>query len=241
MATSLFTVPQVEQADNVSALTAADGDDQVINIGDAPPKFPDSEIHNLARSLSRHSEAGKHLPWETDDDSTLNPASANFNAKKWVKAILQLQAENPDAPGRTTGIAFTNLQAYGTGSGLEYQQTVSNMPIKVGETIKEKVTGGGNRIQIFQPLDGLVRSGEMLVVLGPPGSGCSTLLKTFAGETDGFNVEGNMNYRGISQKEMATDLRGEAIYSAEASDVLDGWLTSHHTACSQNQSFLSTG
>lgn len=41
-------------------------------------------------------------------------------------------------------------------------------------------------------------SGEMLVVLGRPGSGCSTLLKTISGETDGFFVDptSEINYQG---------------------------------------------
>lgn len=68
-------------------------------------------------------------------------------------------------------------------------------------------------------------------------SGCSTFLKTVAGEIDGFIVEGDINYEGksglplsfsamrrpliarsitgISRKQMHTDFRGEAIYTAE--------------------------
>lgn len=39
---------------------------------------------------------------------------------------------------------------------------------------------------------------EMLLVLGRPGSGCSTLLKTIAGETHGLNISENshINYQG---------------------------------------------
>lgn len=39
---------------------------------------------------------------------------------------------------------------------------------------------------------------EMLLVLGRPGSGCSTLLKTIAGETHGLNISKNshINYQG---------------------------------------------
>jgi ATP-binding cassette subfamily G (WHITE) protein 2 (PDR) len=57
----------------------------------------------------------------------------------------------------------------------------------------------------------------MLVVLGPPGSGCSTFLKTVAGETNGFYVDekSQINYQGIEPKQMHTDFRGEAIYTAE--------------------------
>jgi ATP-binding cassette subfamily G (WHITE) protein 2 (PDR) len=48
-------------------------------------------------------------------------------------------------------------------------------------------------------------------------SGCSTLLKTIAGETHGFQVspESYLNYQGISAKDMNTKFRGEAIYTAE--------------------------
>ncbi|TFL05156.1 putative ABC multidrug transporter [Pterulicium gracile] len=45
------------------------------------------------------------------------------------------------------------------------------------------------KIQILRNVDGLVRSGEMLIVLGRPGSGCTTFLKTLAGETHGFYLE----------------------------------------------------
>jgi ATP-binding cassette subfamily G (WHITE) protein 2 (PDR) len=48
-------------------------------------------------------------------------------------------------------------------------------------------------------------------------SGCSTLLKSIAGETDGFFVDesSNINYQGIPVKTMQKDFRGEAIYQAE--------------------------
>jgi ABC-type multidrug transport system ATPase subunit len=48
-------------------------------------------------------------------------------------------------------------------------------------------------------------------------SGCSTLLKTIAGETHGFQVspESQLNYQGVPPKEMKTTFKGEAIYTAE--------------------------
>jgi ATP-binding cassette, subfamily G (WHITE), member 2, PDR len=44
----------------------------------------------------------------------------------------------------------------------------------------------------------VIRESEMLVVLGRPGSGCSTLLKTIAGETHGLNIteSSHINYQG---------------------------------------------
>ena len=48
-------------------------------------------------------------------------------------------------------------------------------------------------------------------------SGCSALLKTISGETDGIYVtEGSyLNYQGIPKETMHKDFRGECIYQAE--------------------------
>ncbi|KAK5203139.1 Multidrug resistance protein [Exophiala xenobiotica] len=73
------------------------------------------------------------------------------------------------------------------------------------------------RIDILQGHDGLVQPGELLVVLGPPGSGCTTFLKTLAGDTHGYHTgkDFHMNYQGISWHQMHKNFRGEAIYTAE--------------------------
>ena len=57
----------------------------------------------------------------------------------------------------------------------------------------------------------------MLVVLGRPGSGCTTLLKTMTGETDGFYIDqaSEINYQGVPMEDMHTDFRGECMYQAE--------------------------
>jgi ATP-binding cassette, subfamily G (WHITE), member 2, PDR len=57
----------------------------------------------------------------------------------------------------------------------------------------------------------------MLAVLGPLGSGCSTFLRTIAGDTHGFHIDesSTINYQGIRPKDMTTALRGEAIYTVE--------------------------
>lgn len=79
-------------------------------------------------------------------------------------------------------------------------RTFSNVVLEV-LGLFNKITGRGQRkIQILRDFEGLIKSGELLVVLGKPGSGCSTLLKTISGETDGFFIdsESNINYQGIS-------------------------------------------
>lgn len=161
----------------------------------------EEEVHELARrytSQSVNSAVGQN-PFNAEPGSQLDPNGGHFNARAWCKAMLHLQTNDDQAhPPRTTGIAFKNLNVHGFGSATDYQKSVGNVWLE-GIGLARKVMGQGQtKIDILRNLDGLVESGEMLVVLGPPGSGCSTFLKTVTGETHGFFVDSNshLNYQG---------------------------------------------
>ncbi|ORY14635.1 putative multidrug resistance ABC transporter [Clohesyomyces aquaticus] len=179
------------------------------------------EVHQLARRFtqqSAYSTTGQN-PFNAPAGSALDPTGDHFNARAWCKAMLHLQNEDEKAhPLRTAGVSFRNLNVHGFGSATDYQKSVGNVWLEAVGLARKLVGAGQQRkIDILQNLDGLVESGEMLVVLGPPGSGCSTFLKTISGETHGFIVEksSHINYQGVSAKHMANDFRGEAIYTAE--------------------------
>ncbi|KAK9350882.1 P-loop containing nucleoside triphosphate hydrolase protein [Lipomyces doorenjongii] len=151
-------------------------------------------------------------------DSSLDPSSENFNARKWMKTLLAFQSRDPERyPKRTAGISFKNLSVHGFGSPTDYQKDVGNAPLEIGALFRWATGMGKQKIDILRGFDGLIKSGEMLVVLGRPGSGCSTLLKTIAGEMNGIYMEdsSHVNYQGISAKKMQKQFRGEAIYTAE--------------------------
>jgi ABC-type multidrug transport system ATPase subunit len=120
-------------------------------------------------------------------------------------------------PIRRAGVAFKNLTASGIGADTDFQKTIFNAPLAIVPMLRGLFGKQGSEIKILDNFAGLVRAGEMLVVLGPPGSGCSTFLKTIAGETHGFSVseDSYINYQGIGPKQMHTQFRGEAIYTAE--------------------------
>lgn len=53
--------------------------------------------------------------------------------------------------------------------------------------------------RILHDIDGLLAPGEMLLVLGPPSSGCTTLLRTLSGQIKGLRRwSGHISYSGIS-------------------------------------------
>lgn len=59
----------------------------------------------------------------------------------------------------------------------------------------------------------------MVFVLGRPGSGCSTFLKTIANLHQSFSaVNGDISYGGINYKEMGKKYRGEVVYNSESDD-----------------------
>ncbi|KAI0064587.1 hypothetical protein BV25DRAFT_1869256 [Artomyces pyxidatus] len=63
---------------------------------------------------------------------------------------------------------------------------------------------------------GLLEPGQMCLVLGTPGSGCTTFLKAIGNERAGyFRVGGDVRYAGIDAREMAKTYNGEIVYNAE--------------------------
>ncbi|KAF9890375.1 hypothetical protein FE257_006043 [Aspergillus nanangensis] len=181
----------------------------------------DEEIHRLAQQLTRQSTVvanAENSFLGSTDDSELNPHSDKFKSRSWMKNLLALSSRDPEKyPRREAGVAFRNVSVHGFGSPTDYQKDVFNSVLQIGELFRTVTGTGKQKIQILRDFDGLVKSGEMLVVLGRPGSGCSTFLKTLAGEMNGIHMEPNseMNYQGITPKQMRNQFRGEAIYTAE--------------------------
>lgn len=132
-----------------------------------------------------------------DGDSPLNPNSPHFSARAWAKAVVDMVTSS-GADFRTSGIAFQNLNVFGFGQATDYQKDVANIWISAAGAVRGLLGHGKRRIDILRDFDGVVHKGEMLVVLGPPGSGCSTLLKTIAGEMNGLNTDdaSYFNYQG---------------------------------------------
>jgi ATP-binding cassette subfamily G (WHITE) protein 2 (PDR) len=163
----------------------------------------ESEVRDLARVLtaaSIYSESDVQNVFTPKSGSSFDPHSSNFNARAWTKAVIALQCRDPQKyPRRTSGLAFRDLNVHGYGNPTDYQKSVGNVWLELPSLIGKLCRSNGRRkIDILQGCDGLVESGEMLVVLGPPGSGCSTLLKMIAGETHGIYVDecSYLNYKG---------------------------------------------
>ncbi|KAL5519548.1 SNQ2_1 [Sanghuangporus vaninii] len=69
---------------------------------------------------------------------------------------------------------------------------------------------------ILHKQSGVLKPGEMCLVLGCPGSGCTTFLKAISNQRrEYYSVSGDVRYAGIDADEMARHYKGEVVYNQE--------------------------
>ncbi|CAI7585660.1 unnamed protein product [Penicillium discolor] len=143
--------------------------------------------------------------------------SPNRKGNDW-SMMTKLQEENDRnlAAGfkkQELGVTWQNLSVQVTSSEAAVNETVLsqfNIPTKIKE--------GRRKLPLRTILNkshGCVKPGEMLLVLGRPGSGCTTLLKMLANRRGGYkSVEGDVRFGSMNPKE-AEMFRGQIVMNTE--------------------------
>jgi ABC-type multidrug transport system ATPase subunit len=88
----------------------------------------------------------------------------------------------------------------------------------VYETVKSVFAIGkkGREFDILKDFKGVAKPGEMVLVLGRPGSGCTTFLKVISNQRYGYTkVDGNVQYGPFDSDLFEKRYRGEAVYCEE--------------------------
>jgi hypothetical protein len=139
------------------------------------PSEVGEQIQELALQITQASKAsinteGVSNPFIGSSDPAIDPQSDSFNFKAWLRNLGRMASHEKDkSPHPNAGVSFRNLNVHGFGSLTDYQKDFGNVLLE-GVGWAQKMTGKGqNRIQILKEFDGLVKEGEMLVVLGSPG------------------------------------------------------------------------
>ena len=129
-------------------------------------------------------------------DPTIDPSSPSFDPIKWSNAVVNLRSRLGIPMPPRSGFVFRGLTVRGNGPAFEQRDTVWSSISSVfrcsGRFRTEKTK------PILHSLDGIVHQGELLLVLGRPGSGCTTFLRTITGEMRGLELspESVIQYRG---------------------------------------------
>lgn len=166
-------------------------------------------------------------PSQTEQPTT-DPRSLAL--REWLN---RKQSENR----ASLGLSFRDLHCHGIVSSGTVQHTVISSTLVLPKYLLGLVSKRApKKVQILRDFNGAVQDGEMLLVLGRPGSGCSTFLKALAGDTHGIQVDeaAKVNYQGercanafpnptsrskpgpgISYRQLHREFKGESIYLAE--------------------------
>ena len=152
------------------------------------------------------------------DSSTMaTPSRSDMEAADWalkhkVEAIRDRDAQS-GLPPRELGVTWKNLTVKGISSDAAIHENVLsqfNIP-KIASENKRKAP----LKTILDSVHGCVKPGEMLLVLGRPGSGCTTLLSMLANKRKGYaSVEGDVHYGAMDASEAAR-YRGQIIMNTE--------------------------
>ncbi|KAI2473617.1 ABC-2 type transporter-domain-containing protein [Annulohypoxylon bovei var. microspora] len=153
---------------------------------------------------------------EEPGENALDPKHDDFDIRQWLQ-IFTKGLKEQGHKGLRTGVVFKSLSISGSGEPVQFQQTVTDIllaPLKLGKLFSHERQ---KERKILHSFNGLVRSGELLLVLGRPGSGCSTLLKALCGELHSLHVHDKsvIHYDGIPQDKMVNEFKGEVTYNQE--------------------------
>lgn len=177
-----------------------------------------SQICSLARTLSKRASK--------DDVRHSN----HFDAENILSRFVN-DASDQGIHNRKTGVILEDVGAEGDDESALEGQTFGNilcLPVTIYKGIKAKKNSKMRKI--LRNVYMMANPGEMVLVLGRPGAGCSSLLKTTAGVIDQFSggVSGSISYDGISQDEMMKRFKSDVIYNGEL-DVHFPYMTVKQT------------
>ncbi|TDL30143.1 hypothetical protein BD410DRAFT_780681 [Rickenella mellea] len=184
--------------------------------------FDPEGVHNLRRTITQLSAATSHgesrrnvsLP-EGSDSSEVTIGDEKFDFEQILRTVLQKRDESA-IKARHLGVMWQNLRVVGLGATATYQPTFGSLlnPFGIVDAIRNARHPALK--DILSGFEGVLTPGEMLLVLGRPGSGCSTLLKTLANQREEYHgVEGDVFYDSFRPKDIAKHYRGDVTYCPE--------------------------
>ncbi|KAH9045960.1 ABC-2 type transporter-domain-containing protein [Lactarius hengduanensis] len=179
--------------------------------------FDQEGVNQLRRTLTHLSEATRvHGTTISESTETVSvPTTGPFDFEKTLRNIMKMR-DRGGIQSRELGVMFRDLRVVGLGAAASYQPTFGSFfnPNIILEKIR--ALRHPPLRDILSGFEGVVRPGEMLLVLGSPGSGCSTLLKTLTNQRAEYHhVEGEVYYDSFTPEYVAKHYRGDVVYSPE--------------------------
>ncbi|KAN0064189.1 ATP-binding cassette transporter snq2 [Thecaphora frezii] len=201
------------------------------NQGPVDIKEAEKQFAQLQKTLSRQSRQQQHAGTGEKDVEKANGADDEFDLVEYLRSV---QSENSRAgvKSKHIGVSWQDLEVLGSNSMSLHIRTFPDaiVDLFVGPLIKLYTSVKKPTLRkLLQGFTGCAKPGQMVLVIGRPGSGCSTFLKTVANQRAGFlGVNGDISYSGINAEEFRKRYQGEAVYNEE-DDVHFATLTVKQT------------
>ncbi|PGH04728.1 hypothetical protein AJ79_07007 [Helicocarpus griseus UAMH5409] len=179
------------------------------------------KMRKVGRRTSLDSQLGKDLErgsFDSDED--------DFELGQFLREGQLERRTTAGDPAKKIGVVFKDMSVSGIDASSSFVKT---LPDAVKGTFGPDLYNLLSRFipalrfgkapptrTLIHNFTGALRDGEMMLVLGRPGAGCTTFLKAVANNRSSFaKVTGDVNYGGISAEEQDKHFRGEVNYNPE--------------------------
>lgn len=182
----------------------------------APEKLPKDEL--LSPTYSQHQRPVADTIRRLSRRMTLaEPIEAADTTPAFERTLRQavqgVSSEDGTDFSPRICIRWKNVKVYGEDVGTRVQSDASTVFSDLYRTT-QRLWRRKPQKEILHGMDGVLNEGEMLLVLGGPGSGCTTLLKTLTGQTEGYTKrKGAIRCSGISLATVVKRFRGSVVYN----------------------------
>ncbi|PWY82966.1 ABC drug exporter AtrF [Aspergillus heteromorphus CBS 117.55] len=181
------------------------------------------------RSRASHASQARDEEKTLDEDElsgTTDDEYGGFDLSEFLVGGHLERRTTAGEPAKKVGVVFKDVTVKGIETGASFARTLPDAVIGtfgpdlyniVCRFVPQLHFGHKPPVRdLLHDFTGAVREGEMMLVLGRPGAGCSTFLKTIANDRGAFaGVEGDISYGGLSAKEQNKHFRGEVNYNQE--------------------------
>ncbi|PGH12949.1 hypothetical protein AJ79_03922 [Helicocarpus griseus UAMH5409] len=185
----------------------------------------EDDFARLSKQFSHASHQSKRYSRVEEKEARDDVESASASDEPWdlETALRGNQAAEVEAGVRPKriGVIWDNLTVRGIGGVKNIVKTFPDAVIdfvNVPGTLMSMFGLGkkGKEFEILKNFKGVVKPGEMVLVLGRPSSGCTTFLKVIANQRFGYTgVDGEVFYGPFDDRTFAKRFRGEAVYNQE--------------------------
>ena len=179
-----------------------------------------SRSSHISRSRSRRSASksrNRDVEKAASEDSSSNEP---FDLESTLRGN-KTEEEAAGIKSKHIGVIWQGLTVRGIGGVRNYVKTFPQAFVSffnVWETAQSLLGLGRSQreVDILRDFHGVVRPGEMVLVLGRPGSGCTTFLKVISNQRFGYTqISGDVLYGRFKAGEFGRRYRGEAVYNEE--------------------------